>query len=193
MLPLEDIPMTAPALPTTCAGTAIRRFHRDRRGSAAVQFAFIAPLFFALLFAIIEVSMVFFAGQILETGTADSARLFMTHQAQDSKMSDKQFFDHVCDRVSVLFDCDKLVVSVKAYPAGTEIPAADLAPPIVARAFTSNATYEMGNPGDTMVIRAFYPWPLFVTGLGFNISDLGTDVASHKKLLAATAAFRVEP
>jgi Flp pilus assembly protein TadG len=193
MLPLEDIPMTAPALPTTCAGMAIRRFRRDRKGSAAVQFAFIAPLFFALLFAIIEASMVFFAGQILETGTADSARLFMTHQAQDSKMDRVAFKTNVCDRIAMLFDCEKLIVSVKHYPAGTTIPASDLALPIVARALVDNSTYEMGNPGDTMVIRAFYPWPLFVTGLGFNVSDLGTDAATSKKLLAATAAFRVEP
>ncbi len=185
--------MTAPALPTTPAKKAIRRFRGDRKGSAAVQFAFIAPLFFALMFAIIESSMVFFAGQILETGTADSARLFMTHQAQDTKMSKDAFFKDVCDRISMLFDCDKLVVSVKAYPAGTVIPAADLAPPIVGGSFAYTPTYEMPAPGETAVIRAFYQWPLFVTGLGFNIADIGSGTNNSKKLLAATAAFRVEP
>jgi Flp pilus assembly protein TadG len=188
-LPFEDYPMTAPFSPTTRAGTAIRHFRNDRGGSAAVQFAFIAPLFFALLFAIIESSMVFFAGQILESGTADSARLFLTHQAQDTNMTREDFKKDLCGRVSMLFDCSKLVVSVKAYPAGTAIPAPDLAPPISGGAFVDNSTYEMGPPESTMVIRAFYQWPLFVTGLGFNMADL----ADSKKLLAATAAFRVEP
>lgn len=181
--------MTAPILPTTCAGTAARRFRGDRRGSAAVQFAFIAPLFFALLFAIMESSMVFFASQILESGTADSARLFLTHQAQDTKMSRDDFKKDLCTRVSVLFDCTKLVVSVKAYAAGTAIPATDLAAPISGGVFVDGSTYDLGASGSTMVIRTFYQWPLFVTGLGFDMANL----TGSKKLLSATAAFRVEP
>ena len=51
----------------------MRRFRRNRRGSAAVEFALIATPFFALLFAIIETSIVFFAGQVLETGATGLA------------------------------------------------------------------------------------------------------------------------
>ena len=36
---------------------------------------------------------------------------------------------------------------------------------------------------------AFYQWPMFVTGLGYNISNL----SGTKRLLTATAAFRNEP
>jgi hypothetical protein len=35
----------------------------------------------------------------------------------------------------------------------------------------------------------FYQWPLFVTGFGFNISNL----SGNKRLLVATAAFKNEP
>ena len=41
-------------------------------------------MFFALLFAIIELAMVFFASQVLETVTQDTARLIMTGQAQNA-------------------------------------------------------------------------------------------------------------
>jgi len=41
-----------------------------------------------------------------------------------------------------------------------------------------------------MVVRAFYPWPLFVTGLGYNIANVGRGSTSSSRLLAATAAFR---
>lgn len=185
--------MSAPPLPTTRARKAVRCFRRDRKGSAVVQFAFIAPLFFALMFAIIESSMVFFAGQILESGTADSARLFLTHQAQDSNMTRADFEKDLCSHISVLFDCKKVVVSVKAYPAGTPIPPSDLTLPITGGTFVNNSTYEVGAPESTMVVRAFYQWPLFVTGFGFNIADIGRGTSDGKKLLAATAAFRVEP
>jgi hypothetical protein len=38
-------------------------------------------------------------------------------------------------------------------------------------------------------VRLFYKWPLFVTGLGFNVSNIG----SNQRLLTATAAFQNEP
>ena len=44
---------------------------------------FIALPFFALLFAIIETGIVFFAGQVIETAIQDCGRLLFTHQAQD--------------------------------------------------------------------------------------------------------------
>jgi hypothetical protein len=49
--------------------------------------------------------------------------------------------------------------------------------------------YSPGNPGDIVVVRVFYQWPLFVTGLGYNIANL----TGSKRLLTATAAFRNEP
>jgi hypothetical protein len=49
--------------------------------------------------------------------------------------------------------------------------------------------YNPGGPGQIVVVRLFYQWPLFVTGLGYNISNL----AGSKRLLAATSAFQNEP
>jgi hypothetical protein len=49
--------------------------------------------------------------------------------------------------------------------------------------------YSPGGPGDIVVVRLFYQWPLFVTGLGYNIANL----AGSQRLLVASAAFRNEP
>src|SRR3569623_3002812 len=76
--------MPAPSPRTLRLNDVFRRFGASRRGSAAIQFALVAPLFFALLFAIVEVAMVFFANQILETGTQDTASSILTHQLQDT-------------------------------------------------------------------------------------------------------------
>ena len=64
------------------AAPAARRLVRQQDGAAAVEFALIAAPFLALVFAIMETAIVFFAGQALETAAADSARLIMTGQAQ---------------------------------------------------------------------------------------------------------------
>ena len=96
----------------------LRRFRRNRRGSAAVEFALVAPIFFALLFAIIETAIVFFAGQVLETVTQDSARMIMTGQAQTAAYTQAQFKTVCLRQISVLFDCaNGIYVDVQSYPA----------------------------------------------------------------------------
>jgi Flp pilus assembly protein TadG len=166
-----------------------RRFRRNRRGSSAVEFALVAPMFFALLFAMLETALVFFAGQILEIGTQDTARLLFTNQAQGT-LNAQQFHDNLCARVSVLMSCSNLYVDVKSFSSFTAITSADLADPIDGSGnLVNNFTYPTPNPGDTVVVRAFYQWPIFVTKLGYNLSNM----SGNKKLLTATAAFQVEP
>jgi Flp pilus assembly protein TadG len=184
--------MPPPALSAAAATKALRRFRRNRRGSAAVEFALVAPVFFALLFAIIETALVFFAAQVLETGTQDSARLMYTHQAYDTGMTESQFKTDLCNRIAVLFNCganySNIFVDVKSYPPGTAITITD---PIVGGALTGPFVYYLPPPGspNTVVVRVFYQWPLFVTGLGYNIANLN----GSQRLLAASAAFHVEP
>ena len=107
--------MPSPARLPATTKSQLRRFRRNRRGSAAVEFAMIATPFFALLFAIIETGIVFFAGQVLEAGMQDTARLLYTHQAQDAGMTQAQFKTNLCNRISVLMSCSGIDVDVKFY------------------------------------------------------------------------------
>jgi Flp pilus assembly protein TadG len=180
--------MSSPAASTVAVKTALRRFRRNRRGSAAVEFALVAPIFFALLFAIMETALVFFASQVLETVTQDSARLIMTGQAQTAALTQAQFKTDVCSRVSAMFDCTNgIYIDVQNYPAFGNVVITD--PIDAARNFLPAMNYNPGGPGDIVVVRLFYKWPLFVTGLGYNISNLN----GSKRLLTATAAFQNEP
>jgi Flp pilus assembly protein TadG len=180
--------MPSPAASTAFVRNALRRFRRNRRGSTAVEFALVAPLFFALLFAIIETAMVFFASQVLETVTQDSARFIMTGQAQTAAYTQAQFKTYVCGQIGVLFDCaNGIYVDVQSYPAFGNVAIAD--PIDAGRNFLPAMNYNPGGPGNIVVVRLFYQWPLFVTGLGYNISNLN----GSKRLLSATAAFQNEP
>ncbi len=167
---------------------ALRRFRRNRRGSAAVEFAMIAPMFIALLFAILESAMVFMASQVLETATQDAARMIMTGQEQTAGKSQAQFKSDLCAKVNVMFDCTNgIVIDVESFPQFSTV---SLSNPIDANGnYTPPNNYVPGGPGDIVVVRAFYQWPIFVTGLGFNLSD----VTANKRLLTATAAFQNEP
>jgi Flp pilus assembly protein TadG len=173
--------------PLTFIAKALRRFHRNRRGSAAIEFAMVAPMFIALLFAIIETAMVFYASQVLETVTQDSARMIMTGQAQNAAYTQAQFKAYVCSQVVALFDCTNgIYVDVQSYSSFGSVNVTD---PITAKTFVPPNNYSPGGPGDIVVVRLFYQWPIFVTGLGFNLSNLN----GSKRLLTATAAFQNEP
>lgn len=167
----------------------LRRFRRNRRGSAAVEFALIAPLFFGLLFAIIEIAMVFFASQVLETVTQDSARMIMTGQAQSAAFTQAQFKNLVCSKLTTtMFDCvNGISIDVKSYSAFASVNVAN--PIDSSKNFVPPNNYLPGGPGDVVVVRLFYKWPLFVTGLGFNMSN----ISGSQRLLTATAAFQNEP
>jgi len=179
--------MPSPAASKTSFRKLLRRFRRDRRGSLIVEFAMVAPVFFALLFAIIETAIVFFAGQVLETITQNSARMIMTGQAQTAAYTQAQFKTYVCNQIPALFTCANVYVDVKSFPSFTNVTINSQIDG--SNNFINNMAYSPGGPGDIVVVRLFYQWPLFVTGLGYNISNL----AGSKRLLVATAAFRNEP
>jgi Flp pilus assembly protein TadG len=171
---------------TVSLTTLLRRFRRSRRGDAIVQFALVAPMFFALLFAIIESALMFCATQVLETITHDSARMILTGQAQKANYVAADFKTYVCGKIPALFSCTGLSVDVQSYNSFSAI---SIDSQISGGNFVNNMQYNPGGPGDIVVIRVFYQWPQFVTGLGYNT----TNVSGNKRLLAATAAFQNEP
>jgi Flp pilus assembly protein TadG len=165
----------------------LRRFRRHHRGSAAVEFALVAPVFFALLFAVIEVALMFFASQVLETVTQSAARYVMTGQAQSGSLTSAQFKTYVCGQIPALFTCANVKIDVESYPSFASISSASVFDG--SGNFVGATNYCPGNAGDIVLVTLSYQWPLFVTGLGFNMSNPGTT----KKWLTATAAFQNEP
>jgi Flp pilus assembly protein TadG len=166
----------------------LRRFLRRNDGAAAIEFAMVAAPFLALVFAILQTAVVFFAGQALETAAADSARLIMTGQAQQQGFSQAQFKEQVCSRVYGLFDCASgIQVDVRTYSSFSAI---NNAKPIDANGnLNLTASYQPGGPGDIVVVRLLYQWPVYVSLLGLNLADM----AGNSRLIIATAAFRNEP
>ena len=107
------------------AWAAARRFVRQQDGATTVEFAMVAAPFLAMVFAIMETAIVFFAGQALETAGADSARLIMTGQAQTQGFDQAKFKQAVCGKIYGLFNCTGgLYVDVKNYSSFAAIDTA---------------------------------------------------------------------
>jgi Flp pilus assembly protein TadG len=172
-----------------------RRFRRDQTGATAVEFGLVAAPFLALMFAIIETAMVFFAGQTLEMATADASRLILTGQAQNNPdLKDKTpeekhaaFKQEVCNRIKALLDCGSADFMVDVRPASF-FATGDLSKPTVNGKIDPDfkAGYQPGSGGEIVIVRVMYQWPIYVS---LNLANMN----GSKRLLMATAAFKNEP
>lgn len=165
------------------------RFGRKNDGAAAVEFAIVAVPFFALLFAIIELALVFWAGQVLETAAHDASRLIMTGQAQSQNFDQTRFKQELCARVLGLFSCNSFKIDVRTYGA---FASANLGKPTYkpnGQIDDSGFTYQTGGPGDIVVVRVMYEWPLILRTFGLDLAD----TPAGKRLLMSAVAFRNEP
>jgi Flp pilus assembly protein TadG len=166
------------------------RFGRKNDGAAAVEFAIVAVPFFAILFAIVELALVFWAGQVLETAVHDTSRLVMTGQAQKQSFDKARFKQELCARVLGLFNCNAgMIIDVRTSGA---FATANLSKPT----FKTNGQvddtgfqYQTGGPGDIVVVRVMYEWPLIMRTFGLDLADTPTG----KRLLMSAVAFRNEP
>lgn len=170
------------------ASICIRRFLRAEDGVTAVEFALVAFPFFALLFAIVQTSLVMFAGQALQGMTTDASRKVMTGQIQAANGL-QAFKDALCGPNAFMFNCNKLRVQVQSY---TNFGAADPS----SAGFVNNDCFNLEdedeppaacwNPGgarDVVIVRVAYDWPF----------ALNLETLSSSHTLVAIAAFRSEP
>jgi Flp pilus assembly protein TadG len=165
---------------------AARRLMRREDGAAAVEFALVAAPFLALMFAILETGLVFFAGQSLDTVAANSARLIMTGQTQN--MTQTTFMNAVCANVSALFTCSSMMLDVETC---SSFSACNTSLPVDSHGNVQSAGFgfQQGGPGSIVVMRLMYPWPTFMSLLGFSLSNMSGD----QRLLMSTVAFCNEP
>ncbi|MDI1327042.1 MAG: pilus assembly protein [Brevundimonas sp.] len=164
------------------------RLLAERDGSAAVEFGMVALPFFMMMFAILELGLVFVTDSVLENAAIETGRLIRTGQASAQNMTAAQFKTSLCSRMSIFAsDCDaRASVDVRVIPQFAVTPP----DPMAGGTFdTGSLTYANGNPGDLILVRVWYRQPLLTTFLGQGLSRLSDGAA----MLTATTAFRNEP
>jgi len=165
-------------------------FARREDGAAALEFAIVAAPFIALILAAMQTALAFFAGQVLESAVVDSSRQILTGAAQNANMTQSGFANTVCSKVQALFNCGKLMIDVQTV---NSFAAANTALPTLTYDGSGNVTnnwaFQPGNPGDIVVMRVMYQWPVVLGPLGLNLSNQ----SNGNLLLMATATFKNEP
>lgn len=167
----------------------LKRFRRDQDGATAIEFAFVAGPFLFLMFALIELGVLFMMDVALDNAVGQTGRLVRTGQAHDRAMGAADFKAEVCSRMGVFEDrCgDKLLIDVRVLPRFTgEVPPS----PVDAEGELSEAglRFAMGGPGDIILISVWYPQPAFTP-----LMSQGTARVAGQRVLNATTTFRNEP
>jgi Flp pilus assembly protein TadG len=162
---------------------------RAQSGSAALEFALIAPVFFLFLMGIIETGIIFFGNSTLQFAADDVARQVRTGQVQSANLTAAQFRTLVCNDIGPLLACNaNLQVDVETF---SNFTGATMTPPIDANG-NLNPALNNFNPGSSCqvaVVRLFYTWHV-ITPL---MQPLLANLPGGNHLLTASGAFRNEP
>lgn len=167
-----------------------KRFGRDRKGTTAIEFAFVAGPFFLLIFAIIETSLFFFASQYLETSVDNVTRKLRTGQLKNITTA-AQFKTEICNEVTVMFDCQgKLKVRVEVAATFNDLGA----PPEPVE--DDDGEFSFGDdeftkpsPMEILQVTASYLWPIY-TNYSAPLADVGS---GRYAAMHASAVVRAEP
>lgn len=179
--------MTIPGLARTRRFAA--RFRRARGGATAVEFGIVALPFIFMMFAILELGLVFVLDTTLENAVIDTGRLIRTGQAQAAGMNQAMFATRVCERMSIFSaDCaSRLTVDVRVIPRFRNQTPPD---PMAGGNFsTAGLGYNGGGAESLILVSAWYRQPLFTPLLSQGLSRLN----DGKAVLTATTSFRNEP
>lgn len=176
----------------------LRRGHRfagDDRGAVAIEFAILALPFFTIIYAILETTLVFFAGQILDSAVQDASRLLRTGQAQTANYSSSQFRTAICNGLYGMFDCSQLKIKVSKvsnFTSATVSPPTQVGnacSPTTGCAWTITEAYTPGTGGDVILLQVYYKWRTVVNLPGLNLSNQGDGT----RLLSSVRVYRNEP
>lgn len=156
----------------------------------ATEFAIIAPAFIALLLAIVQITLLFFVQQNLETVAENAVRKLMTGSAQRAGMTQAQFKQKVCDDLPAFMKCANVMIDVRV---ATSFSGANTAPPTITYDSSGNPNnswqWAPGGTGDIVVVKTMYIWDVAGGPLGFDISTM----SKNRRLLVATSVFKTEP
>jgi len=163
-------------------------FRKDESAAAAVEFSLVSLPLLGLLLAALQLSVIFFAGQVLQSAATNASRQLMTGQAQSGGMTANQFAQLVCNDAAGLYDCNSLMVDVES--AGS-FSAVNTAPPVLTYAngkVTNQWSWSPGAAGQVVIVKVMYNWPVFGPAM------LGlSDQPNGDHLLMAVAVFKNEP
>jgi Flp pilus assembly protein TadG len=161
-------------------------------GSAAIEFAIVAPILALFLFGIIETGVIYYANSALANAAADAARLVRTGQVQTTTMTKSQYIAQICGEMTGMISAttcnSNLQIDMESYNSFTN---ANYTNVINADGSLNSGAmqFNTGNACDTVLVRAFYPWSIMTPFMGSLLQNM----PNGQFLITSASAFRNEP
>jgi Flp pilus assembly protein TadG len=164
-----------------------RKFARDRKGSAAIEFAILALPFFVVIFAIAEIAVMYFVDSGLDAALHKAVRQVRVGVAKSGSWDVAKFKEVVCSELSFSFDCaSKLKVRATLV---TDMSSVTRASPISAGSLSVTEDFNLGDSSSYVLVQAFLPWnPTFKL---YSISSAQLSDGSY--VLGSSELIKNEP
>jgi Flp pilus assembly protein TadG len=169
------------------------QFKSSDSGMPAIEFAFVAPVFFLLLFVMIESGIMFFVEYTIQASVNEAARTVRTGQAQAGGYTAAIFKSKICKTVNILVDCNaglNVYVASEANFATLKanLPTFDKVGPKV-DGTPNTPSFSCGGPEKTTAVVATYDWTISASFAMSHMVNFGT----NKRRLVGFAMFQNEP
>lgn len=170
-----------------------RRLKKAQDGATAIEFALLAIPFFALLFAILELAIIFFISSTLSHAVSESGRQIRVGNFQNCGQA--AFKAAVCDRMSGVGNCDRLRIDVVSNQSFRTITLPDVGTPPNGQPgapapAVPNGDYDESNAEDPVVVRGVYFHRLILPPA---LTLLENPKGSGLRKITSSTAFRNEP
>lgn len=182
-----------------------RGLRRNESGTVTIELALIAPVFFMLMFGIIEYSLVMFGTAVLESATSNTARMGKTGYTEEGVTRQDMLYEMVRTKAGGLLDAEKLEITTQVYGGFS-----DVREPEPYNDQNGNGTYEssepytdingngqwdsdmgaagLGGAGEVVVYTVRYPWSVITPGIR---QILGNDDGNF--IMQSSIVVRNEP
>lgn len=176
------------------------KLRRDKRGSAAVEFSILAPLFFGVMFSGFEAGLMYLKIGMVDHGMSEVSRMIYAGNAKG--LSQDDIIDAFCDAVDSVIKCDGNVTleirklsdysnfdagSATCVHTGEELKDED------------KPAYSNTSGGEIVYIRMCVTTDLVIPGLKnltFSMINVGLQIpetSDGKYRIASSTVFRNEP
>lgn len=175
--------MSSTVLKRSMVGDGARRLLQDERGATVAELALVAPLFFAILLAIVQIGVLGFMSVNFNDALLSVSRRIRTGQS-DGPHSAQDFTTQICARMGTNDCASRLSCSVLVFGKFSAVQ-----PPATLPSDPNKNVFSTGGPGSIVLVTATYKWPLLIPFPQAPFPNLdGTNV-----LLVSRLVFKNEP
>lgn len=170
-----------------------KKLNEDKNGVAAMEFTLLAPIFFAIIFGIIEMGYLFLKINMLNNAVAVVSKVVYTGAAADGTVTYEDIEESICDNIyfSGPNCAGNLHIELTEISSFSDFPTTAAECEDTDVNLTPSVSYNPGSAKSIIFMRACFMTDILMPGLAFGLHLEKTD--NNKYALISSTAFVNEP